>query len=147
MRELPHEIQDKIWDEVRVKMHKDKYNKVVGDLKRFVEDQRRDKYYISKMCDNNESMFMYLRFTLNTILEDGGGKFTNHKSYALYIWGPYLDKYSLYHEPIRKPTLQLILLKFVWDLNCHLWNIYHKWCGTVFYEYPEVYGYYIDQYN
>lgn len=141
--ELPLEIQNKIWSELRLKMNKDN---VILNLKDFVEKQRREKYYISKRFPNNESMFIYLRFTLNTILDDEKLSWRNHKSYTWYIWNPYLDKYSNYLEPIRKPSLKLKLLNFIWDLNCYYWYFYYYLCGSIFEEPPERYGYYIDKY-
>jgi len=151
--DLPLEIQAKIWGEVRFKMQKDK---VVGHLKRFVEDQRREKYYISKRDPDNQSMFMYLNCTLDITLNefsDGysggyrGNTRLNHESYTFYIWTRYLDEYSTYHQPIRKPTLKLIIINFLWDINCFYWSIYHYLVGSIFVEVPERYGYYFDQYS
>ena len=154
--ELPREIQQKIWDEVRFKMQKDKYNKVVGELKRFVKEQRRKKYYISKYDPDNKSMFMYLNFTLDITLDIFSGGYRdntwsrntwlNHQSYTFYIWSRYLDEYSTYHQPIRKPTVKLIITNFLWDIHCFNMKMYHFFAGSVFVEPPERYGYYYDQY-
>lgn len=152
--DLPLEIQAKIWDEVRFKMQKDK---VVGHLKRFVEEQRREKYYISKLDPDNQSMFMYLNFTLDITLDifsgpyDGNNPWSrntwiNHQSYTFYTWSRYLDKFSTYHQPIRKPTVKLIITNFLWDIHCFYMKIYHYLVGSIFVEEPERYGYYYDQY-
>ena len=117
--ELPREIQQKIWDEVRFKMQKDKYNKVVCDLKRFVSVQRREKYYISKRDPHNQSMFMYLNFTLRRSCGGGNSK-VRHFVYTWFIWEPYLDRWT--DEPIRKPTIKLVLHNFARDLNLFYWD-------------------------
>lgn len=35
---------------------KDRYNRVIHELKYFVKDQRREKYYIAKLDPDNKSM-------------------------------------------------------------------------------------------
>ena len=149
--ELPLDIHRHIWDSVRRLVYRDRYNRVIRELERFVEDQRHDKHYISKRDPYNQSMFMYLRFTLCKVLNHespplGARQWTNHKSYTLHVWEPYLDKYSRYYEPIRKQTIKLLIYELIMRLQFYFWTIYHYLVGTVFYEPPDIYGYYIDQY-
>lgn len=145
--ELPQEIQKKIWCEVRILRQKDKYNKVVNELKLFVENQRRKKYYISNLDYNDESIFMYLNFTLDLIL-DNSEQITRtgmlHKSYSWYMWSLYLDRCSVFIEPIREPSLKIALDNFTWNIYCCSRRIYDYLSGIP--ENPEIYGYYFDQY-
>ena len=149
--EFPLEIQRHIWGIIRLSMYRDRYNRVIRELKHFVEDQRRDKYYISKRDSDNQSTFMYLRFTLYKVLNHespplGARQWTNHKSYTLHVWEPYLDKYSRYYEPLRKSTIKLLIYELIMRLQFYFWTIYHYLAGTVFNKAPDIYGYYIDQY-
>ena len=100
-------------------------------------------------------MFMYLNFTLDITLDifsgpyDGNNPWSrntwiNHQSYTFYTWSRYLDKFSTYHQPIRKPTVKLIITNFLWDIHCFYMKIYHSLVGSIFVEDPVRYGYYYD---
>mgnify|MGYP001311138620 CR=1 FL=1 len=104
--DFPLEIHKHIWNNVRQLIYKDRYNRVIRELKHFVEDQRRDKYYISKRDPDNQSMFMYLNCTLRRSCAGEYSK-VRHFVYTWFIWEPYLDRWT--DEPIRKPTLKLVL--------------------------------------
>ena len=95
--DLPFEIHKYIWKNVRQLIYKDRHKRLISELKRFVEDQRHNKYYISKRDPDNQSMFMYLNFTI---------KLDSTSSFCMDfhdMWIPYLEDYEW--KPLHKPTL------------------------------------------
>ncbi len=117
--ELPLEIHKHIWDSVRRLVYMDRYNRVISDLKRFVEDQRRDKYYISKRDPDNQSMFMYLNFTIK--LDYTSSFYIDFHD----MWMPYLEDFEW--KPLHKPTLNRKLK--------HIYNSWYYWFYFYYYYY------------
>lgn len=124
--ELPLDIHIQIWDSVRRLVYKDRYNRVIRELERFVKDQRSDKYYISKLDPYNQSMFMYLNFTHEfsflAAVEDISPTMFKYEMDCLEIWVPYLENYE--RIPLQNPTLYR-KLKRIYNIWYYRWFIYY----------------------
>ena len=124
--DLPLEIHKHIWNNVRQLIYKDRHKRLISDLKRFVEDQRHDKHYISKRDPYNQSMFMYLNFTHDfsflAAIEAISPTMFEYEMYCLEIWVPYLENYE--RIPLQKPTLYR-KLKRIYNIWYYRWFIYY----------------------
>jgi hypothetical protein len=80
------------------------YNRVIHELKHFVKDKRREKYYIAKLDHDNDTMFMYMNFTQEfSFLTGTLSAMFIFEMDCLEMWRPYLEKYE--RRPLCKPTL------------------------------------------